>query len=74
MLTTWRVVETAPADARRVRSMLRRHGIGKLTVMKRGHPDDADTLARRFAGSGPRRGRVAVARTDRGHLVLLLED
>ena len=53
--------------------MLARHGVGPLTVMKRGHPDDAETLAGRFAGPGDRPGLLAVARTSAGHLALLLE-
>jgi hypothetical protein len=73
LLSSWRVVETCQADARRVRQMLARHAIGPLTVMKRGHPDDAQTLAKRLSGPGDRPGLLAVARTSAGHLALLLE-
>ena len=73
LLSAWRVVETCKADARLVRRMLARHDVGPLTVMKRGHPDDARTLAKRFAGPGDRPGLLAVARTSTGHLALLLE-
>jgi len=73
LLSAWRVIETCRADPRRVRQMLARHGVGPLTVMKRGHPDDAETLAGRFAGPGDRPGLLAVARTSAGHLALLLE-
>jgi len=72
LLSTWRVVEACRADARLVRQMLGRHDVGPVTVMKRGHPDDAQTLAKRFAGPGERPGLLAVARTSAGHLALLL--
>jgi hypothetical protein len=71
-LRAWPVLATSSADPRRVRAMLDEHDVGPVTVKKRGHPDDAATLARRFAGRGARRGLVAVARTARGHRAWLL--
>lgn len=73
LVRTWRVLEVERADPKRVRAMLARHGIGAVQVLKRGHPDTAEVLARRFRGPGDGRGTVAVARMDRGHAVLLLE-
>ena len=73
MLRYWRVLETSALDPKRVRAMLRRHNVGPLTVKKRGHPDDAQTLARRFKGPGERHGLLAVARLEKGHSALLLE-
>jgi hypothetical protein len=73
MLRSWRVLETSALDPKRVRAMLRRHNVGPLTVKKRGHPDDAQTLARRFKGPGERHGLLAVARLEKGHGALLLE-
>jgi hypothetical protein len=73
MLRSWRVLETSALDPKRVRAMLRRHDVGPLTVKKRGHPDDAQTLARRFKGPGKRHGLLAVARLEKGHGALLLE-
>jgi hypothetical protein len=73
MLRSWRVLETSALDPKRVRAMLRRHDVGPLTVKKRGHPDDAQTLARRFKGSGEKHGLLAVARLEKGHGALLLE-
>jgi hypothetical protein len=73
MLRSWRVLETSALDPKRVRAMLRRHDVGPLTVKKRGHPDDAQTLARRFKGPGERHGLLAVARLAKGHGALLLE-
>ena len=44
-----------------------------LEVKKRGHPDSAETLARRLRGSGSRRGWLVVTRLRQGHLALLVE-
>lgn len=70
----WRVLETSPADPRRVRRMLARHDVGRVAVKKRGHPETSEVLARRLKGPGQRRGLVAITRLTRGHLVLLLEE
>jgi hypothetical protein len=72
-LRTWRVLEVERADPKRVRAMLARRGIGAVQVLKRGHPDPADVLERRYRGPGEDRGTLAVARLDRGHAALLLE-
>ncbi len=69
----WRVLAEVPADPRKVREALEQHGFGAVEVRKRGHPDPAEELARRFRASGPRRGIVAVARTDAGHRAFVLE-
>ncbi len=72
-LRAWRVLDTCPLDRRRVRAMLAKFDIGPIHVRKRGHPDTAEVLAKRFSGPGERRGHLAVARLERGHLALLLE-
>ena len=74
LLRTWRVVDQSSADPKRVRAMLRRHEIGPVRVLKRGHPDRPEVLERKFRGTGPRRGLVAVARLAQGHAALLLEE
>jgi hypothetical protein len=72
-LRAWKVLGTSPLDRKKVRRMLAEHGIGPLHVRKRGHPDTAEALAKRFAGPGEALGHLAVARLERGHLALLLE-
>lgn len=72
-LRAWRVLATCPLDRRRVRAMLADQDVGPVHVRKRGHPDTAEALAKRFSGPGERRGHLAVARLERGHLALLLE-
>ena len=72
-LRSWRVLDRAPLDPKKVRHMLGKHDIGAISVRKRGHPDPAETLARRFAGPGTKQGHLAIARLAKGHLALLLE-
>ena len=73
LLSSFRVLDTTPVDRRRVRAMLGRHDVGPLTVKRRGHPQDADTLAKRFRGPGKKRGLLVVARLEEGHRAWLVE-
>jgi hypothetical protein len=66
------VLDSAPADPRKVRRMLAKHGVGPVRVTVRGHPESAEELARRFRGKGKARGRLLVARLARGHRVYLV--
>jgi hypothetical protein len=73
LLSSWRVLGTTPLDRRRVRTLLGQHDIGPLVVKKRGHPESADQLARRFRGPGKRRGLLVVTRLEHAHLALLCD-
>ena len=64
LLRAFRVVEACACDPRAVRRMLDRHDVGPVEVRKRGHPEPAEVLARRFRGSGKRAGKLAVARLE----------
>lgn len=70
----WRVLGSSSTDPKRVRALLGEHDVGPLTVKKRGHPDDAATLARRLRGPGTRRGLLAIGRLERGHRAFLLQE
>ncbi|MFT4538498.1 MAG: hypothetical protein ACI841_003853 [Planctomycetota bacterium] len=72
LLTNWKVVDSCSLDRKRVRSMLSVHGIGPVTVKKRGHPDSSEVLERKYRGQGDQRGVLAVARLERGHIAFLL--
>ena len=72
LLRSFEVLDQAPLDARRVRELLRRHGVGPLTVKKRGHPQDAQTLARKLRGRGSQAGLLLVSRLEEGHHAYLL--
>jgi hypothetical protein len=69
----FRVRDTAALDRRRVRAMLERHDVGPLVVKKRGHPDDAATLARALKGRGKEPGLLLVARLGMLHRAWLVE-
>ncbi len=48
----WRVVEWLPFQLKNLRAVLRRRGVGAVTVKKRGSPIDTDALARELSGEG----------------------
>ncbi len=73
LVSAWRVLAQCSADPKAVRRLLTEHGVGPVQVLKRGHPERAEVLARQFAGRGERRGVVLVARLDRGHRAFLVE-
>ena len=52
--------------------MLARHGVGPLTVKKRGHPEDAARLAKRLRGKGERPGLLVITRLENGHHAYLV--
>ena len=73
LLRSWRVLASTPADRKRVRAMLGAHDVGPLTVKKRGHPEPAEALAKRFRGPGRGRGLLFVGRLESGHRAWLVE-
>jgi hypothetical protein len=73
LLTNFRVLGTAKADPKRVRALLGEHEIGPITVKRRGHPLNADELARRFRGPGKKHGLVVFARLEQGHQAWLVD-
>jgi len=72
LLRGFEVLGEAPLDVRRVRELLRRHGVGPLTVKKRGHPEDAEALARKLRGGGSEAGLLLVTRLEEGHHAYLV--
>ena len=71
-LRGYEVLGGAPLDRRRVRRLLAEHDVGPLVAKKRGHPEPAEALAKRFRGSGSRRGWLLVARLEGGHRAYLV--
>lgn len=71
---TWPVLGSASAHERPVRALLAEHDIGSLTVKKRGFPEDAETLARKFRGRGSKHGLLFVTRLADGHVAYLAGD
>jgi hypothetical protein len=70
---SWRVLGSTSSDPKRVRELLGAHDFGPVRVLKRGHPESPQILARRYRGPGSRTGLVAVLRLDRGHAALVLD-
>tara|TARA_R110002072_G_scaffold235480_7_gene393060 strand:+ start:543 stop:1736 length:1194 start_codon:yes stop_codon:yes gene_type:complete len=66
------VLGSAPLDRKKVRALLGEYDVGAVTVLKRGHPDLAEVLARRFRGPGSKPGLLAVGRLERGHRAWLI--
>ena len=71
--TLRRVLDQAPADARRVRRMLAERDIGAVRVRTRGHPVPAAELERRLRRAGGRTAELLVARTGHGQRAFLVE-
>ena len=68
----WPVLGITSVHPRPVRALLAEHDIGPLVVKKRGHPDDAETLAKRLRGKGQKRGILFVSRLADGHAAYLV--
>ncbi len=73
LVRSWRVRASCPADDRRVRALLREHGVGAVRVLRRGHPLASDELERRWSRGSGASAVVAVARIGDAHLAWLLE-
>ncbi len=71
--TAFRVEHAAPFHAKRLRDYLRRHAVGRVTVIKRGSPADADDLVRKLKPDGPHHRTLILTRTDGWHAMLVCE-
>ena len=69
----YRVLDSAPADRKRIRALLARHAIGPLQVLTRGHSEAASSLERRFSSAKGKKGTLLVARTTWGRRAYLAE-
>lgn len=72
LCSVFEVLGEAPLDRRRVRELLARHDVGRVTVKKRGHPEPSEALARRLRGPGQRPGLLLVTRLQDGHHAFLV--
>ncbi|MDF1798179.1 MAG: hypothetical protein P1V81_03305 [Planctomycetota bacterium] len=72
-LDLFRVVGSSPLDRKRVRKLLGQHGIGPLTVKKRGVDETSDQLAAKFGQKRGQLGLAIVSPTPAGRRLYLVE-
>ena len=61
-VSSYRVDEVLPFNLKRLKSLLRTRGVGRVVVKKRGSAIDPETLARRLRGPGAGTATVVVTR------------
>ena len=71
--TAFRVEHVAPFHVKLLRDYLRRHAIGRVPVVKRGSPADADDLLRKLKLDGPHHRTLILTRTDGWHAMIVCE-
>jgi SAM-dependent methyltransferase len=71
--TAFRVEHIAPFHLKLLRDYLRRHAVGRITIIKRGSPADADDLLRKLKLDGPHHRALILTRTDGWHAMIVCE-
>jgi SAM-dependent methyltransferase len=71
--TAFRVEHVAPFHVKLLRDYLRRHAVGRVTVIKRGSPADADDLMRKLKLDGPHHRTLILTRTDGWHAMIVCQ-
>ena len=61
-LSSYRIDEVLPFNLRKLKSVVRSRGIGRVVVKKRGSPIEPETLARQLRGPGAASATVVVTR------------
>jgi hypothetical protein len=69
----YRVGHVMPFHAKRVGEWLRANGVGRVTLVKRGSPVDADDLLKRWKLSGAGHRAVLLTRADGDHVAIVGE-
>ena len=69
--TAFPVEHVAPFHVRLLRDYLRERHVGRVTVIKRGSPADADDLLRKLKLAGPNHRTVFLTRADEQHVVIV---
>ncbi len=68
--TVFVVEHVAPFHIRRLREFLREQHVGRVTVVKRGSPADADDLLRKLKLDGPNHRTVVLTHADGQHVMI----
>jgi hypothetical protein len=71
--TAFAIEHSAPFHVRLLRDHLRAQQVGRVTVIKRGSPADADDLLRKLRLSGPNNRTVLLTRIDGWHAMIVCE-
>jgi SAM-dependent methyltransferase len=71
--TAFAVEHVAPFHVRLLRDYLRAAHVGRVTVVKRGSPADADDLLRKLRLDGPHHRTVVLTRVDGWHAMIVCE-
>jgi len=69
--TAFAVEHVAPFHIRRLRDYLRERHVGRVTLIKRGSPADADDLLRKLKLVGPEHRTVFLTRADDQHVMIV---
>lgn len=71
--TAFAVEHVAPFNAKLLRDYLRRPAVGRVTIVKRGSPADADDLQRKLKLDGPHHRTLLLTHTDGWHAMIVCE-
>jgi SAM-dependent methyltransferase len=71
--TVFAVEHVAPFHLKLLRDYLRRHAVGRVTIIKRGSPADADDLLRKLKLEGPHHRTLMLTRTDGWHAMIVCQ-
>jgi SAM-dependent methyltransferase len=71
--TAFAVEHVAPFHMRRLREYLRERHVGRITIIKRGSPADADDLLRKLKLEGPNHRSVFLTRAEEQHVMIVCE-
>ena len=72
-LAAFRVTDVLPLDLKRVKELLRRRGIGRLEVKKRGVPHDPEQIRKKLRVAGEKSATLMIARLGDAVTAILTE-
>ncbi len=71
--TVFRVEHAAPFHAKHLRDYLREHRVGRVTLIKRGSPADADVVLKKLKLDGPNHRTLLLTRAGGVHTAIVCE-
>lgn len=70
----WEILETIPFNLKQLRARLRRLGVGRVVIKKRGSPIDPQVLERQLRLEGPEALTLVLTRVQGEHVALLCRE